>query len=272
MIDEPVVLYQDHLIDLIDRSSIDTLPKSLILLGDYGSGKHLISNYISLKFNLISIDITDNLNYENLEEINSRVEPYLYIINSSNISIKEQNTILKFVEEPLKNSFIVILCENKNQLLDTVLNRCQIWELKKYNQDELRHFITGNPDNLDLMLKVAKTPGQIKELDDAKLKDMFDLAYKIIDKISNATLPNTLSIADKLAFKNEKDKLNVYMFVKVLNECFLSRIIESDNDKLFAAYSITNKFLNDQYIANINKRHLFENYLIRLRNTMRGDN
>ena len=51
------------------RTCIDALPKSLILLGEFGSGKHLISEYISSKFNLTSIDITNDLTYDTLEDI-----------------------------------------------------------------------------------------------------------------------------------------------------------------------------------------------------------
>lgn len=268
-----MVLYQDTLIDRINRTYIDALPKSLILLGEFGSGKHLISEYISSKFNLTSIDITNDLTYDTLEDITFRVEPYLYIINASDISIKEQNIILKFLEEPLKNSFIIILCENKNQLLPTVLNRCQIWELKQYTDAQLKEFITfNNPEDIELILKVARTPGQIKDIDQSQLHDMFDLTNKIIDKIGNASLPNTLSISDKLAFKNEKDKFNILVFVKLLNYCFLNKIQSTDTYNLFSMYSLTNKLLNDLYVANVNKKYLFENYLLNLRNMVRGDN
>lgn len=266
-----MIVGQEHIISLIDKSTVDTFPKSLILLGEYGSGKHTISDYISNRLNLTLIDITENLNLETIEEIGMRVEPYIYLINGKDISIKEQNTILKFLEEPLKNSFIIILCENKNQLLNTVLNRCQVWELRKYPKQLLEQFIE-NQANKELILKVATTPGQVKSMDFDGLSDIFSLAMKIINKISGATLPNTLTLANKLAFKGEKDKINVYVFMLVLLDCYRELIIHNDNIKLYEAYTLTKDFVNNQYIANINKKHLFENYLIQLRNIMRGEN
>ena len=62
--------------------------------------------------------------------------------------------MLKFIEEPLKNSYIIILAESTNQLLPTIYNRCQVMTFAPYSIDELRNFTQD-----ELVLSVARTPG-----------------------------------------------------------------------------------------------------------------
>ena len=69
-----------------------------MLVGDAGSGKHLICDYIASKFNLLIDNISDRLTLETIEDAATRVSLCLYIIESNKITVKEENTILKFLE------------------------------------------------------------------------------------------------------------------------------------------------------------------------------
>ena len=71
---------QDSILRLIDSQTTSTFPNSLILLGEKGGGKHLICQYIADKLNLTAVTLSDNLSQELIEELYTRVEPYLYII------------------------------------------------------------------------------------------------------------------------------------------------------------------------------------------------
>lgn len=48
----------------------------------------------------------------------------VFIPNASKMTIEAQNSLLKILEEPPLNSFIVLSCKNKRQLLPTVISRC----------------------------------------------------------------------------------------------------------------------------------------------------
>lgn len=47
-----------------------------------------------------------------------------FIPNASKMTVEAQNSLLKILEEPPLNSFIVLSCKNKRQLLPTVVSRC----------------------------------------------------------------------------------------------------------------------------------------------------
>ncbi len=258
---------QERICNLIDRLNLDTFPRSLMLVGPIGSGKHLICDYIASKFNLTIFDITKELELETIEEIYQRVQPYLYLIKINELSVKEENLILKFLEEPLKNSYIILLAETDLGILPTVLNRCQLWYLQNYKKEFLQTFLTvDNP----LILDIAVTPGQVKNLCSSPFNEMVELADKIIDKIEIASLPNTLTLSNKLAWKDEKDKYEVRVFLLIL----LSRITikwKFINDlRYVSAYQLTYQLHQNMLIKNVDGKALFEQYLINLRTLMRG--
>ena len=263
-----MILGQEKLCNQIDNLTMDEFPRSLMLVGARGSGKHLIVDYIANKFKLTVRDITKTLNLETIEELYNRVEPYLYIINANELSVKEENVILKFLEEPLKNSYIVLLCETEVGLLNTIINRCQIWYLQNYSKELLRSFLSNNNE---YVLTVASTPGQVIELCNTSFEDMLELADKIIDKIHIASVANTLSLSNKLNFKNESDKFDVRLFVDVLLQRFVEKYRTNSDNKYSTGYLRTVELKKKLYVHNLDCKALFEKYLVELRAIMRGE-
>ena len=257
---------QEHIIKYIDNKTRDTFPRSLILLGETGCGKRTVIAYIKDKLKLEVINISDNLNLEFIENLYSKPEPYIYVIDAPKITIKEQNIILKFVEEPLKNSYIIIIAETKNQLLQTVYNRCQVLSFNPYSREQLQQFTSD-----ELVLKIAKTPGQINNLLASDLKGMLELAEKIVRKIGNANLPNVLTISDKIAYKNEKDKFDLDIFSRILLYTVKQEIICNNTDpRYLAMYDLVREWLLKKKAPTISQKFLFENYLVKLHELMRG--
>lgn len=255
-----MIVGQQKICTRIDGSTLDNFPRTLLLLGEYGSGKHLIVNYISNKFGLETEDISDDLTLETIDDITHRTFPKIYVINSAKLTIKNENVILKFLEEPLKNSFIIVLCEHKSSIIPTVLNRCQVWELSTYSQDFLNTF---NQYESEYLLKVATTPGKVLEYQHYPLKDMFDLAYKIFNNIKNANFANVLTLSRFIAFKNEKDKFDFNLFLDIL--LIVSKELYLENKISSNTYQLTNTLNNNKYIFNVDKKALFEHYLIELK-------
>ena len=77
-----MLIGQDKLIQKIDKFTLDTLPRTILLEGLKGSGRHTLINYISNKLNMPVQDISNDLTLETIEEINTRVHPYVYIIDT----------------------------------------------------------------------------------------------------------------------------------------------------------------------------------------------
>ena len=109
---------QSKLLNKLNNFTVDSFPRSIILLGERGCGKHTIVKYIQeniIKFPVM--DVTQNISNEYIDNIYRNPNPAIYVIDLNEFTEKEQNVLLKFVEEPLLNSFIILLAESKTNIL-----------------------------------------------------------------------------------------------------------------------------------------------------------
>ena len=236
-------------------------PRTIMLEGEEGCGKHTFATLIAEVLNVQLYDLTEQLNLETLEQITLSVTPRLYVIDCNKISVKEQNVILKFLEEPLKHSYIVLLTDGKHKLLNTVVNRCICWSFDKYSEDQLKTFLES--EEKSYILKYATTPGRVIQLQNEPILDMENLATKILSQVKDANYSNILTIPNRINFKDAEEKLNFDVFVYILlhrsYQLYCQGIIP------FYCYDLTCGFYNDCTIPHINKQHLFETYLFKLK-------
>lgn len=197
-----------------------------------------------------------------------RTEPAVFMIDGNDLSEKNNNTILKLLEEPPKNAFIFILINNEAGVLPTILNRCFIWKIKPYKSIDLIEFITDkfNDETKNLILTIAKTPGQIINLCELNPNKLVDYANYILDKITIASFSNVLNISDKVYFDEfEADKFSCIMLCNLLLYIIKQRLMQNYDSKYVDAHNLTSKLVTNLYINNYNKKHLFENYLFTLK-------
>ena len=247
-------------------------------IADYGyyidfEKVHKNVNNIKIELNILN-SLIGSKNIENdFEKLTKKYPevlkciPLLLAVRANEISVKEQNVILKFLEEPLKNSYILMLCERTEGLLPTIVNRCQMWALQNYSRDTLKSFLTVADERI---LDIVDTPGLIISLQSHDFDGMIELADKIVGKIAVASIPNTLTLSNKLAFKNEKDKFDVSLFMRILSSRISEAWKTTSNIKLITAHNLTSELQHKLNVSNVDKKALFEKYLIDLRTCMRG--
>ena len=172
--------------EIIEKINTQRLPQSLILCGECGSGRHTICRYISEKYSFELSDITNSISLDTICDAYDNPIHTLYIIDSSRMSVREQNVILKFLEEPPKCAYIIIICEKLISLLPTIVNRCTTWNLGRYTKSTLTGFFREGDADSKYILEIAKTPGDIERLRGHDLTGMMELANKIFSKIVHA--------------------------------------------------------------------------------------
>ena len=227
---------QKKLLEKLNKYTIDSFPRSIILMGEEGSGKHTVANHIKediLKLPLY--DITNEVSNEYITKIYLNPNPAIYLINLNNMTEKQQNVLLKFIEEPLETSFIILLTESRVNVLNTILNRCIIFEMDSYSKEELSNFISEK-ENKELILNVIRTPGKIKSIDFDNLIGLYNLCDNIINKLSIASYPNTLSIVDKINYTDEYNKYDINLFFDTLTYKLSNAFISTHNTKLYDMY------------------------------------
>ena len=254
---------QEKLTYYVDTHDLSNFPRTVMLEGKEGSGRHSLCQYIGERYGLKVEDISESLTYEKIEEINLRVEPYLYIIDCTKLTVKNENAILKFLEEPLKNSFIVLITENRYSQIATIRNRCHLLCMSKYSRDQLETFITDK-QNTAVILTICETPGDVIKMQSHPIQDMLDLCIKIFDKIGMASFANTLTLSNNIAYKNEKEKYDFKIFFKALLYIANCRAVHNEQNCV-AEYLLTSDYYNRSLVRNVDKRYLFESYLIQLK-------
>lgn len=257
------IIGQKLLLNKINSFDFTTFPHSSIILGEQGSGKHLMVNYIATKLGLDLIDITENITTDTLNEIYLSSIPSLYLIDSSLITEKEQNILLKIVEEPSPISFIIILSETKLRLLDTLINRCISFDMDLYSKEELSTFIKNEKDK-SLILKIFRTPGKIITANTAHLKEIYSLCNKIVTKINMASYSNTLTIIDRLNYKDEYDKYDYNIFIDLLVLALYDNYKKTKTETALNMYIETNYEIKKLQDRRINKKNFITCLLTKL--------
>lgn len=211
---------QKNLLKTIDN--FKELPHSLLLIGERGSEEQDITDYIAKKFGLISFELTELINKEFLDQIYESHTKSLYIVNALKITPAQQNILLKFYEEPTPYAYILIFTENESTVLETILTRSYKLNMDQYSDEELRKSCAVNFTN-PLVYKVCHTPGQLELAVHTDISKLYDLCNAVVDSMKNASFPSALSIADKINFKDEYDKYDLYLFLKVMRQVLLEK-------------------------------------------------
>lgn len=253
---------QKELFDRLDKYDLNTLPKSNLVIGEYGCGKHSFINFVCNKFKLEYIDITNELSNEFILDLYTNSQPSLYVIDINELSkksryINKENSILKFVEEPPINAYIFILCEYDSQIINTIKNRCVEWKFSNYTIDELRTFKTFNDIKI---YNILNTPGKlINSKDESFYSNLFELCDTIIVKINKANISNTLSLDRYL------ETYDVDMFLKALKYIVYMKCCETYTNKLFLKYDLIIKYIEKAHCLGISLKQLFDNFLLELK-------
>ena len=122
---------------------------------------------------------------------------------------------------------------------------------------------------MEQMLDIADTPGQIQALSGTDFVEMSAFAEKVIEKISVANIANAMTISSRLSYKGEKDGYDPYLFLMLMRKKLVNKYKSTDSNRLLNGYIRTNEVVHQLNRVGIDKKHLFESYLIDLREIMR---
>lgn len=208
----------------IDTYTLKTFPHSILLTGERGSEQEDICHYISEKFNLPLYDITEIVSEDYINEIYSMQDFGLYVIDSDRFSDvsaeRKQNILLKFFEEPSPYMYIIFICSNKYNLLETIQTRSYELAMDLYTREELLPLCSND---VELELKLASTPGTIEELNHVDLEKLKTLCENIVSRIGSSNYQNALTISNKINFKDEYDKFPLWAFLRMLGIVMLEK-------------------------------------------------
>ncbi len=310
---------------IIESINFEKLPHGLIINGPNGIGKEFLSREIASRLLLNKTTKTldkelfnsnnhpdffmldkeqillkhitlrekewdDELGQRNVNDFLSvtpsiAINKVALILNGQTMKKESQNALLKSLEEPAPNTFIIITTNRPRSLYKTIYSRCQVINIPPLSNDDLNEWLLANgiTDFKSHDFPSYKTPLRI--IDDIsndqqfKFKDFINVLTNFLnnnsDQLSVIKSLNNLDI-DKISKLNFMvEFLKIILKSKLLSEN-LSGIYKDFNNANFNNLKLSNT-LNDlnntraKYyeVPQINEDHVLNYYLSELKNSIK---
>jgi len=266
-----IVGYDDIIKHLQSSIMSDKVSHAYIIDGPSGSGKKIISNAFAKTLqcskkginpcneciSCITFDSNNHPDIINIRPIKKKsigiddirdniqkdieIKPFkykykIYIINDADkLTEQAQNALLKTIEESPKYAITILLCNNMNKILQTIISRCVVLKLKPISQDIIKKHLIEIEGVSEQKAQLCAIFGQgilgkAKELAlSSEFIQMREKTIEIIEKLQNIDSIGAMYFYKEL--ETYKDKIDqvldiIYSWYRDL------LIIKQLNDKL----------------------------------------
>ena len=238
--------------DGIGKSILAEILGKLILNGDLNREYVDIINYKPSKASFGVDDVR-----EIIDEVNKKPfegDKKVIIIHQGNkLTIQAQNALLKTIEEPPTEVYIIILCESLELILDTIKSRCEIYKLTPLTKDELYKYIAikgydySEEEKSSAIAFSEGIPGRIdRYFSDTELQELRDKIVDLLLQLTNNEIEAILEKEEQLVSykQNKEEVINVlYSFIRdiLVNKEVYNENLIINRDKIKEIERLTNE-------------------------------
>ncbi len=148
----------------------------------------------------------------------------VYMINGAEkLNPSSSNSILKFLEEPVKGITAILIVANRYQLLETILSRCQIISLKRNNDKSV--------DTKNKLIELTTSKDKADSIFIDEDKNAIETTLKFVEIIEKNKI-NAILYTNKYIFSNFKDKNQLYQFILALIYFYMDVLNLMNNRKV----------------------------------------
>ena len=153
----------------------------------------------------------------------------IYIIHLvENMTLEAVNSILKFIEEPEGEVYAFLTTNNINNVLPTIVSRCQTLNLKSIDRQEIINDaidLSINPEDAELLSYFYNDSELIYDLlNNEEERDSYEVSKKalveFIETLDNGGSKDAIYFAQKEIVPMIKTKEEMRFFVDMLSEVF----------------------------------------------------
>ena len=238
--------------DGIGKSILAEILGKLILNGDINREYVDIINYKPSKASFGVDDVR-----EIIDEVNKKPfegDKKVIIIHQGNkLTIQAQNALLKTIEEPPTEVYIIILCESLELILDTIKSRCEIYKLTPLTKDELYKYIAikgydySEEEKSSAIAFSEGIPGRIdRYFSDTELQELRDKIVDLLLQLTNNEIEAILEKEEQLvSYKQNKEEV-INVLSSFIRDILVNKEVYNENliinrDKIRSIERLTNE-------------------------------
>lgn len=130
---------------------------------------------------------------------------------------KEGNRLLKMIEEPTDNTFIILIAENQERILNTVLSRCQLTKVSPVSDDNALTYIIEKYPNVEKSLvaqAVQMSDGDLNKALNIALGSSIDYSSSLLSWMRLSYKRDFAELNDWIAMINSKGREDIKHFLE----------------------------------------------------------
>ena len=238
--------------DGIGKSILAEILGKLILNGDLNREYVDIINYKPIKTSFGVDDVRDIIDEVNKKPFEG--DKKVIIIHQGNkLTIQAQNALLKTIEEPPTEVYIIILCESLELILDTIKSRCEIYKLTPLTKDELYKYIAikgydySEEEKSSAIAFSEGIPGRIdRYFSDTELQELRDKIVDLLLQLTNNEIEAILEKEEQLvSYKQNKEEV-INVLSSFIRDILVNKEVYNENliinrDKIKEIERLTNE-------------------------------
>lgn len=271
------MLGQRRLLDDIEELG-KNFPRFAILVGAKGSGKKMVAQRVAkqLGAHLVTVETKVANIREAVDMAYKQKSPILYLIpDTDHMSLAAKNALLKVTEEPPRQAYFIMTLERIGNTLPTLKSRGMVFTMAPYTEQELREYASRydvEGQALEILVNVCTTPGEIDQMVGTNILGFYEYVEKVVANIGEVSGANAFKIAQALRFKDGEPGYDVILFLRTVIYYYHKQALAMEGNPLWVYKSmcITSACLRAMGYNGINKRNLFDLWILDMRQIWRG--
>ncbi len=219
----------------------------------------------------ISIDVIRELIIYSNKTAYIADKKVIIIKNAEKMRKEGANSFLKLLEEPPSNTILILTTDNLNNILPTIVSRCQLMKFGYLSNDEIRDYIRekdgqeiseealnlmdGTFENIrsaELIAGITDRKSILEMILNRKEKSMMDLLRKIIAREKKKEEMEKKKREDKMGKKEKKEYISdvgikqtfllylIKILLQAINTAIIERNIKEKNKSPLSKYKTEN--------------------------------
>jgi len=254
----------------LNKIDLKKMHQSWIFFGKKGIGKYstlfsFLKNSVGIINNLNKVyelscdnktsvdDIRELIKHTFLTNTEENDKNFVIIDNADLLNFNSFNALLKTLEEPPKDTIIILILENIKKLPKTIISRCNLLKFNDLSVDDLLEFSKRNELNIDknfILENEYLIKGSISRLTAILTKECITLIEKTKELLDCQTFKiNEMEILFALISKNISE--NYYIVIDIIYYRIKRLLISNFNDYNYTKQTFKLlKFIKNIHIEN----------------------